>query len=379
MPPPIRVLALMESSSVGGPAKNLIDLGVRGAQTGDLHLAVATFQRGSVPPNGFILAGQEAGLDVHVLSERRRFDMSPRQQMRDLIGHLQPDILQSHNIKSHLLIRSLSLQQHYPWVVFQHGYTTTDLKDRLYNQVDRWTITAADRVVAVCQAFAHNLVRRGVALDRIRIQHNSVRPFVAPPAETLAIVREQWKLDGQAVLLTVGRLSAEKGHADLLRALSILTRRGNPPGRLLIVGDGPERLALQQLAIGIGIEHLVVFAGHQSNVQPYYGLADLLVLPSHSEGSPNVVLEALAAGLPILATAVGGVPEILTHEQTGLLVPPRDPPAMAAALERLSAEPALRSQLAAAALRHSRVFTPEARYQSILGVYREVLDFRTSP
>jgi len=365
----------MEASSVGGPAKNLIDLGVRGAQTGDIQLAVATFQRGNVPPNNFILAGREARLDVHILSERWRFDLAPRCQLRDLVDRLQPDILQSHNIKSHLFIRSLSLQQHYPWIVFQHGYTNTDLKDRLYNQVDRWTITSAHRVVAVCQAFAQRLVRRGVPSDRIRVQHNSVRPYTAPPAETLAALREQWKLDGQPVLLAVGRLSAEKGHADLLQAISILARDGGTPGRLLIVGDGPERLALEQLTGRLGIEPLVVFAGHQSDVRPYYGLADLLVLPSHTEGSPNVVLEALAAGLPVLATAVGGVPEILTHEQTGLLVPPRDPAAMAAELTRLLLDSALRTRVAAAGLQHSQLFTPEARYQSILRIYRDALDF----
>jgi len=142
---------------------------------------------------------------------------------------------------------------------------------------------------------------------------------------------------------------------------------------LVLVGDGPERERLGQAARAAWLEARVVFAGHQREVGPYYGLADVFVLPSHSEGSPNVLLEAMAAGVPVVATAVGGVPELVENEESALLVRPGDSATMAEAIGRLLADRELAERLARnAAVAVKARFSPDAYARALVGLYGEV-------
>ncbi len=361
-----------------GPARNLLRFGARAAQPAEgrprVELTVVAFQRGD-EPNAFIESAKEAGLSAHVLTERRRFDTDPLRQLDAIVSDVRPDIIQSHNIKSHLFVRWLGLHRRYPWVVFNHGYTATNLKDRLYNRVDRWTLPAAHRVVAVCGPFAERLECRGVSRERIRIQHNSVAPFIAPDADAVEKIRQKLGSPSAKLILVVGRFSREKGHADLLRAASLLQKLGPRDWQIVLLGEGPESPNLREMTTSLKLESQVIFAGQQADVAPYYALATMLALPSHSEGSPNVVLEAMAAGVPIVATAVGGVPEILSHEQTGLVIAPRDPKGMAAELRRLLDDEPLRQRLAEAARElATTVYTPEAQCRAWVSIYEELLN-----
>jgi len=338
-------------------------------------LSIVTFQRGEHLPNAFITAAKNAGLKTFVIEERRRFDTQAMTQLRAIVQAFRPDVIQSHNVKSHFFVRKLGLHLQAPWIAFNHGYTSKDLKDRLYNQLDRWSLRACFRLVTMCKPFAKMFERLGVAPERIRIQHNSVRPFARPTDEVVARVRRDLGIAGERVLLTVGRLSREKGHADLLRAIPVLVERGTFQNcRVVFVGDGPEMKSLRALSAKLGLGELICFAGHQVDVGPYYALATLLALPSHSEGSPNAVLEAMAAGVPVVATAAGGVPEILTDQQNGLIVPLRDPLAMAKGIERLLEDQPLRSRLIETSLQCAgTLYTPEARCRSLIALYEETL------
>jgi glycosyltransferase involved in cell wall biosynthesis len=380
----IRVVALIESYRPAGPARNLIEFARAAREAkGDLpavDLSIVTFQRGALePPNAFVTAAREASLAVDVLAERFRFDPAVIPQLRAVIARRRPDIVQSHNVKSHLLVRLTGLSRQLPWVAFHHGYTATNLKDRVYNQFDRWSLRAASRALTVCRPFAAQLERRGVARERIRIQHNPLRPFTLATREEAEALRVRLGIPaGVPVILSVGRLSREKGCHDLLEALGRLHRR-TPAAefRLVIVGDGPEAGRLRRQAQSLGLAGRVVLAGFQNDVRPYYAMADLLVLPSHSEGSPNVLLEAMSAGVPVVATAVGGVPEIAEHEHSALLVKRGDREAIRAAIERLLGDAELRRRLAAAArevvaTRHS----PETYRRAVIEVYQSALDER---
>jgi glycosyltransferase involved in cell wall biosynthesis len=171
-------------------------------------------------------------------------------------------------------------------------------------------------------------------------------------------------------MLVVGRFSTEKGHADLIPAVAFLTQIYKQPFRCILVGDGIERSNLERSIAAAGLTQRFLFAGHTSEVAPYYALADILVVPSLSEGSPNVVLEAMAAGLPIAATSVGGIPETVEHEVSALLVPARNPEAMAAAVARLLSQPELARRLSAeASAQCARRFSPAAYQRELLSVY----------
>jgi glycosyltransferase involved in cell wall biosynthesis len=247
---------------------------------------------------------------------------------------------------------------------------------QLYNRLDRQSLPHADRVVTVCQAFARELESKGIRGNRISVLHNSIRP--GPQADKAAAgdLRKHLGIKtDEKVILAVGRLSKEKAQIDLIPAFGEL-HRTNPElkAKLVIAGDGPERAQLETAARKLAIADQIVFAGQVADMRPYYAIADVLVNASHSEGSPYVLLEAMAAGVPIVATAVGGVPEMLTDNETGLLVPPQDTAAMSAAIEKALNDSALAQKLSikARALITTR-FTPETYVQKLVEIYRSVL------
>ena len=149
---------------------------------------------------------------------------------------------------------------------------------------------------------------------------------------------------------------------------------GTPPFRVVIVGDGPERETLTKLTSQVGLEKSISFAGFQRDTSRYYALATLVAVPSHSEGSPNVVLEAMSAALPIVANRVGGIPEILEDGVTGLMAEPRNPEAMAKAIFQLLSNTELRSRLGGAAgARAKSAHTPEAYRRALVSFYQETV------
>ena len=380
-PSSVRILAMMEAASVTGPAKNLIGFcqwlrSAEGARTG-VSLAIATFDRNAraLESAGFAGAARAAGIVTHIIHERYRFDPGVISQLREIVASEQPDIIQTHNNKSHLLVKLLpGLRAHRRWFAFHHGDVYVDFKQRVYNQVDRASLRSADRVVSVCEAFTTRLIACGVRHERIRFLHNVAMPVAPTPTAERARLRAQLGIgSGEAVILSIGRLSKEKGHADLLRALGKL-RLIDRQWKLVLIGTGPEREALANLAGALGIAEHVHLAGFRADVGPFYGIADLFVLPSHSEGSANVLLEAMMARVPIVATRAGGNPEIVLDQETGLLVGVADPASLASAMARLLENPELAARLVAAGFtRGAREFSLERYRQRLLGYYAEVL------
>ncbi len=373
----IRVLAFMEASTVTGPAKNLIEFArlsaIAGVHRPGVDFSVATFVRDPDRPNAFVDAVRHAGIPLHIIHESSPMDFRAVRQMKDLVRAWKPDIIQSHNFKAHFLVRFSGLHRKSRWIAFQHGYTWTDLKNRIYNQFDRWSLPAADRVVTVCKPFAEYLIGRGVSAERITVQHNSVKPFISSSREIMDSLRQELNIHStDRVLLTVGRLSREKGHRDLLEALPLLK---SDSGRLLlvIVGDGHERPDLQAQAQGLGIANRVIFAGHRADVSGFYGIADVVVLPSHSEGSPNVLLEAFSAGVPTVATRVGGIPEIAKDQISALIVEPNNPRSLAAGIQEVLDNSVLRNTLSSNAREMAARFRPEDYRDSVVRIYQQVL------
>jgi glycosyltransferase involved in cell wall biosynthesis len=375
----LRVLALIESTKVTGPAKNLLQFaqlarqGVEGAPRVEVELAV--FWR---PGDSSVLvdAAAAAEVTVHRIPEKGRFDRSVMPALADLLRRLRPDVLQSHAVKSHFLVRYSGLHRRYPWVAFQHGYTATDLRNTLYNQLDRWSLRAAQRVVVVSGQFRDRLVRQWVPRERIAVIHNAIDPRWAAAArhpEAAAALRAKLGIAAdEKVLLIAARLSKEKDHTTLLRALADLRAKYREAPRLIVLGDGPERSHIDAAIASLGLTGQVILPGWEPS-EPYYGIADVAVLSSVVEGSPNAVLEAIGGGVPVVATAVGGIPEIVTDGESALLAPPGDPSRLAEALHAVLTSPGLAERLAArgreiAAARHS----PEARVRAICEVYREL-------
>lgn len=373
----LRVAAVMEAKTVTGPAKNLLRF-CRLARNSACQVSIITFVR--TPDSGalfndFIGAAKSEQIEVHVIHEKRRFDPGVLYQLRSVLRQHAPDIVQTHGIKAHLLA-CVARPDGMPWLAYHHGYTAEDLKMKMYNRINRFTLPRADTVVTVCRPFAEMLQANGVPGERIRILPNSIEPaFAATENQTLTL-RERWGIPKDVpVVLCVGRLSLEKGHQDLIAAAALIrilypARRF----RILIVGDGPERRRLEESIAAAHLQDWVTITGLERNVLPYYKLASLFVLPSHSEGSPNVLLEAMIARVPVIACSVGGVPETVRHQHSAVLVEPRQPEALAAAIENLLADPAAAQELAGRALSDVRSHhSPESYCSSLVSIYRDML------
>lgn len=353
MPDRIRVLTFIESSSVTGPSRVLLDFAAQAKNPEPglpaIDVTILTCQRGG-GESALAEAAKCEGVPAIVIPERGRWDPGVLRHLRRVAREVNPDILESRNVKGHFLIRCSGLPSQFPWVAWNHGYTSKNRLDRMYNRLDPWSLRRAFRVMTVCGPFADVIQRQGVPAEKISVLHNFVKPYSAPSPEDTTRLRQELGLGEEKVILSVGRLSSEKGHADLLESIALLRDdSGLPAYRVLLVGDGPEQGNLQQLAARLWISDRVVMAGFQRNVAPYYALATIFTLPSHSEGSPNVVLEAMSAGLPVVATSVGGVPEIVEDGRTGILVPSRNPGALAEGLRQVLASQELRERLGTAA------------------------------
>lgn len=385
-----RILSIVEATSINAVAKNVLEfcrsareLSTQPIGFPNVEVCVATFTRregDTQSPSEFVNAARELQLEVEIIPELRRFDLGVLPALRSVVKRQRPDLVVTHSVKSHFLVWRSHLWRDCPWVAFHHGYTTTDRKMRLYNRLDRWSLPVADRLVTVCHAFARELASNtGVPIANISVQHNSIRP--QPPTSQADAESLRAKLGietGDSVLLAVGRLSKEKGHLDLLTAFACL-RETHPElkCKLVIVGDGPERGTLEAAAQSKAIDVDVIFTGQISDVLPFYAAADVFVLPSHSEGSPNVLLEAMAANLPIVATAVGGVPEVVENNESALLVPANDPQAVAAAIARVLIDPDFARRLTtnSAALVASR-YAPEQYVRSLVEIFQEAIKAR---
>jgi glycosyltransferase involved in cell wall biosynthesis len=244
---------------------------------------------------------------------------------------------------------------------------------RIYNQLDWWSLQTADQVLTSSEAFVEELERKNVQPDHIHVRHMPIRPFAPVSEERKSKLRHQLGFDAQTrVLLCVGRLSREKGHADLVRAFPKMREfAGDSPLRLVLVGEGPERLRIEELCRSMNLTDVVLLPGQQDDINPYYSIADVFLLPSRSEGCPNVLLEAMAAGVPVVATAVGGVPEVVKSGRDAILVKKHDCAGLVFATAQILRDQRLRDRLVSFAREIVAQKTPEAYFQSIASVFNQ--------
>jgi glycosyltransferase involved in cell wall biosynthesis len=377
----IRVLAFLEASYVSGPAKNVLEFARRAAgfeEDSRVHIEIATFQKPR-DDNAFTQAVTGAGVPLHRIEQTSLLDTSTVRQVRAAIAASRPDIIQTHSVKSHFLVRLSGVWKQHSWVAFHHGYTLTVPRLRVYNELDRWSLRKAERIITVSRAFARQLGHMGVPEGRINVLHNAIDAAWGERAaepELRAATRSRLGIaTGENVALIVGRLSREKRHVVSIQAAERLkAMMPDTVLRLILVGDGPERTSIERMAVSLGVSDRVILVGHQDDVTPYYAAADLAVISSDTEGSPNALLEAMAAGKPVVATAVGGIPEIVTHEDTALLVPPGDPGKLAEAMARVLSSPEAMRQMAGRA--HALIlshYSPQQRARFLARFYATML------
>ena len=323
----LRVLAVIAAESVSGPARQLASL-VAPLSSQGIELEVAIPWRVGRPRPDFASHLERHGVPTHLIEDRGPLDFRLADRLSTLVRDRRCDVLQTHSYKATaaawwLRRRGLSV----PWIGFYHGHTTETLRAHVYHRLDRAMLLAADRVVVMSERQRQQFPRAG---DRIQIVHNAVvdlpqgsRPL--PPSPPRVATRSR--------IGVIGRLSPEKGVDIFLDACTILLERGMEFDAL-IVGDGVQRERLEKSAAALGLlNERVHFLGHLPASRALYEDLDLVVIPSRTEGLPNVLLEAIGVGRLVVATNVGAIPEVLGGTRAGILVQSGDAASLAAAIE----------------------------------------------
>jgi glycosyltransferase involved in cell wall biosynthesis len=245
--------------------------------------------------------------------------------------------------------------------------------DRLYNR----SVAAA---VAISEEVRRKLLAAGVRAERLHVIHSGVEPAAGlPGASGRAAARARFAVGDELALGIVAALETRKGHDVLWHAIARL-RGDGVRLRCLVCGDGSQRSALEALARHLGIIDVVGLLGEQRQVADVLAALDVFVLPSRYEGLGVAILEAMAMALPVVATAVGGIPETVADGRTGLLVPPEDPAALAAAIAALDRDRALAQRMGEAGRRRVIAeFSMEAMASRYERLYEAVSRQRASP
>jgi glycosyltransferase involved in cell wall biosynthesis len=374
----VKVLHLRSSTSLGGPEKQILRAAKSLRLEGfDLTLLVLYRRNDAMP-------------FFHPLVVEARKQEIPAEQMLDshqlpfqLIGRIakklkeeQFSLVHTHEYRGDIVGGMAARLAGVKAVAVVRGYTDRTLALRLYKILDLLALRFFAKIITVSTSLRRQVMSAGLPKERVVTIHNAIAPEsleVEGYADDLR-VREGLGIEPEEqVVSIVGRLSPEKGHIYLFQAIKKILA-ALPKTRLLVIGDGPLREKLEILSVSLGLGSAVSFLGFRQDVVALMKISDMMVLPSLREGLPNVILEALALAKPVVATQVGGIPEIIRDGETGLLVPPKDPERLAEALLHLLRNPEKGKEFGERGKAIvTQEFNVETMVHKIAEVYREVL------
>lgn len=343
----INVLHLRDTDRICGPGKTIIETAVA-AEGSEFHHSIGLLMRDDEKENAYLDAARRRGVEVVPVRTRHQYHPQMLLSLLKVIRERDIHIIHSHEYKSDLLAWAVRKIRPIPVISTVHGWIRNSTKGRLFIKMSQMALPSFDRVIAVSTQTKDAIISAGVPATKVDVIHNGivVDNYRADRHER-GFIRRQFSIPETATIVGyVGRLSPEKGQRDLLAAAARLVPR-YPDLWIALIGDGPDRQSLAARAEELGIAQRVVFTGHLHDVRPAHRDLDFLALTSHTEGFPNVVLEAFCMGTPVLATNVGGVSEIVHDGRTGVLIRPHAPDEIEAGLTRLLDQPQWARQLAA--------------------------------
>ena len=355
---PIRIARIIARLNVGGPARHtvLLTAGL------DARRFTTTLITGTVAPDegDFAFLARERGLAPLVIPELQRAmrpgrDLVALVKLVRLLRGLKPDILHTHTAKAGALGRIAARLAGVPVQVHTfHGHVLegyfSPVMSRVFLAIERALARGTDRIIVLSPRLREAMLRLGVG----RPEQLVVVPlgleldrFAAVRRER-RLLREELGIPAEVPLAgSIGRLAPIKDHETLWRALALCTGARAP--HLAVVGDGEWRERLEKLARDLGIDSRIHFLGWRHDLESILAGLDVVISSSRNEGTPVALIEAMAAGVPVLSTDVGGVGDLVVHGETGWLVPPADPGAMAESLQRILTDPLNAAAVAARA------------------------------
>jgi len=356
----------------GGPEKTLLH-SPRFIGTG-YSLELAYIRPENDPLYDMPARAGQLGVVLIDIPERGKFDLRTLRKLSSHVKHSSPDIIHAHDYKTNMLAVLLSRWHGVPAMTTVHGYVTHSKKLNLYYRLDRWALRRMEYVVAVSHDLLEALPQWGVPQNLCLLVENAIDTVQFARRRSTREAKQQLGIaPNRLVIGTVGRLSAEKGFDRLVAATDRLLQQGFDL-ELIILGDGDERDHLESLIAKLDRADRIRLVGYQSDLLDYYHAMDVLAISSLREGLPNVLLEALATEVPVVATRVGGVPQVIQDGQHGLLVEPNDVDQLTSSLSKLLGDCELRQRLAAAGRQLvEQRFSFAVRMQRIRAIYDKLL------
>jgi glycosyltransferase involved in cell wall biosynthesis len=370
MSPAIRILHVDSERTWRGGERQVLELMRRQRRAGDdPHLAAPG-------ECAIFLRARDEGVPVHPVSMRGTWDVASALAIAALHRRLRPDVVHWHAARAHALGAFASLLAPGPARVLSRRVdfpVRRTLGSRLL-----WALPI-EAIAAISEGVREALARSGVDPARVRVVPSGIdlAPYDSPPSgadretlrASLGVGRDE------VVALQAAALAPHKSQTDLLKAASLARDRA-PRLRVWIAGEGALRAALEAEHAALGLGTTVRFLGFREDVARLLAAADFFVVSSYLEGMGTATLDAMASGLAVVATRTGGIPEIVQEGETGILVPARDPKALADAMVRVSADPALRGRLGAAGKTRARLFSADRTAEGTRRVYEEALASR---
>lgn len=321
----LRVMHIIGGGELGGAERHILNL------AGFLDARRVALTVCCLFATPFVQVAREAGIRALAVPMRHKLDFGVVRKIVELAR--EADLVHTHGVRANLLGRVAARLARRPLVTTVHSLLKMDypgIWTRLANTLaERLTRGLTWQFIAVSRQLAEELIKEGVAPDRVRVIYNGIDVQAFQPRRPREQIRQELGYGpGIPLIATVARLHPVKGHRYLLEAAQKVVQV-RPEVRFLIVGVGPARRFLEEYAGRLGIAKQVRFTGFVEDVASLLGAVDLVVVPSLWEGFGLTAVEALNVGVPVVATAVGGLPEVVRHGITGLLVPPGDSEALA--------------------------------------------------
>jgi len=362
----VLVLHVVAPAEVGG-LERVVQLLAQGQARsgGEVHVA-GVLDRPSVN-HQFLDLLAAGGVTTHPIAVPGRAYWRERAAVFELCRRLRPDVVHTHGARPDVVDAGVAQRLGIPAVTTVHGFTGGDWKNRFYERLQRRAYRRFSAVVAVSRPLGEQLIRDGVPIGRVHVVPNAWEE-AAPPLDRAA-ARCVLGLSADGFLVGwAGRVSREKGPDVLLDAMLHLT---DLPISVSVVGDGPERQSLAVRVRQLGLERRVRWHGIVRDAGRLFAAFDAFVLSSRTEGTPIVLFEAMETGVPIVATRVGGVPDVVSPAEAAL-VPPDDSVTLAAEIRAVYGNPAAARERARRALERLRrdfsVAPWLGRYEAIYGL-----------
>jgi len=368
-----KILILRSSNFYGGPEKQIIHH-ARLCQGSEFDITISSFTESEEAPE-FINYAAAQGLGNHVFKVRHSYDADSIRLLRDYVLEHHFDLLCTHDYRSNILASLAVKKTDCKWMAFSRGWTRETLKIFAYHMLDSIVIRQADAVVAVSHSQKKKLLNFLINAGKIQVVQNAIDLgdlSEVPPID----IRQQYGLPhGSIVIASAGRFSREKGQIYLVNAaMDLLVTY--PKLYFILFGEGPDLERLRHLVDSRGIGQRIIFPGFVDNVLSYLkGGVDIIINPSLSEAMPNIVLEALGLQIPVIATEVGGLPEIIEDGRSGFLIPSKNTAAIADKITRLIEDEDLCRTFKTEGIKVVETrFSFHRQYDELSALYHQLLD-----